>query len=337
LTDCELTEKILILKKINKQILLTSLAVVSFTFLFSLPAFAVSMNSSSKFTAQVFVSNYNTDYVSVLKGITVVDPVIYVGNNPTGFAYDAANNRIYVGSWSQGTVSIIDASDDDVLGVITSLTTPNAIAYAPNTGMIYVIEYNSNDLAIINPQTNIVTSRMPMSCGNRIIYNPITEELYVSNGCGTTVSAVVPSTGNVTTIGVGSDPVDLAFDSANNNTYVANYNSNTISVINDKNNVISTLTGFRNPDGVAFNSANNDIYVTNEGNGTVSILSSSNALVGTALSVGSCPSSATFNPATSEIYVANSCSNSISILKGTKVLTTVTSTFFNNPNRVGAS
>jgi 40-residue YVTN family beta-propeller repeat len=110
---------------------------------------------------------------------------------------------------------------------------PTEIAYDSSNGYVYVTNYNSNSVSVINGATNTVITGIP----------------------------------------VGSYPWGVAYDSSNGYIYVAIYNSSNVSVINGATNkVIANIPVGSYPFGVAYDSSNGYVYVTNDGSKTVSVI-----------------------------------------------------------------
>jgi YVTN family beta-propeller protein len=110
------------------------------------------------------------------------------------------------------------------------------VAYDPSNGYIYVTDFYSDTVSVIN-------------------------------GANNTVIATIP---------VGSRPMGVAYDPSNGYIYVTNWNSGTVSVINGKTNiVIANITVGQGPTGIAYDPSNGYIYVANFASGTVSIISTS--------------------------------------------------------------
>ncbi|MFG1556163.1 MAG: YncE family protein [Thermoplasmataceae archaeon] len=111
---------------------------------------------------------------------------------------------------------------------------PNQAAFDSSNGYVYVTNFNTNSVSVINGATNTV----------------------------------------IANISVGVFPLGVAFDSSNGYVYVTNFNTNSVSVINGATNtVIANISVGVFPLGVAFDSSNGYVYVTNALSGSVSIIS----------------------------------------------------------------
>jgi 40-residue YVTN family beta-propeller repeat len=144
-------------------------------------------------------------------------------NNPGGYVkytLDLLNNTLINGNF----VNTVNG-----LG-------PWGIAYDPSNGYLYVADYGSDTVSVIDGATNTVIAK----------------------------------------ITVGIYPKGVAYDPSNGYIYVTDYLSNTVSVINGANNtVIATIPVGSAPTGIAYDPSNGYIYVTNSLSGTVSIIATS--------------------------------------------------------------
>jgi len=122
---------------------------------------------------------------------------------------------------------------------------PWGIAYDPSNGYIYVTDYGSYSVSVIDGATNTVIATIP----------------------------------------VGTEPEGVAYDPSNGYIYVANFGSDTVSVIDGATNtVIATIPVGYGPEGIAYDPSNGYIYVTNYVSGTVSIISTSVSTNSTSIS-----------------------------------------------------
>lgn len=117
-------------------------------------------------------------------------------------------------------------------------TNPDGISVNPNTNMIYVTNYGSNNVSIINGSSNTVTTTIPVGTNpDGIIFNSNTDVVYVTNSGSNDISVIDGSTNTVSaTINVSTIPVAVNIDTNTKKIYVADYGSGSISVINGSTN-----------------------------------------------------------------------------------------------------
>jgi YVTN family beta-propeller protein len=206
-----------------------------------------------------------------------------------------------------------------VVSTIPVQSAPNGIVFNPNNGDLYVTNYGSNTVSVIDGTTNTVVTTIPVGTNPRdLAFNPNNGDLYVTNQNSNTVSVIDGTTNTVvTTIPVGPQPFGVAFNPDNGNMYVTNYGSNTVSVIDGTTNtVIGTISVGSGPIYIAFNPDNGDIYVTNQFGSSVSVIDTSTNTVVVTIPVGSFPGGIAFNEDNGDMYVANGGSNTVSVIDG---------------------
>ena len=165
-----------------------------------------------------------------------------------------------------------------VIDTVSVGSNPFGAAFDSSNGYVYVTNFGSNNISVINGATNAV----------------------------------------VDTVSVGSDPVGAAFDSSNGYVYVTNGNSNNVLIINGTtNNIVKNITGGSFPAAAAFDSSNGYVYVTNARSNNVLVINgATNAVVDT-VSVGLEPCGVTFDSSNGYVYVTNLGSGSVSIIPTT--------------------
>jgi YVTN family beta-propeller protein len=104
-------------------------------------AIAVSPNAVSPNGTQVFVTNKDSDTVSVYDGANIVSN-IPVGNEPTGIAFSPSGEQVFVTNYADNSISIINATS---LGIsnLTGLQAPLAIAVNSRGTTAYIAQLNS--------------------------------------------------------------------------------------------------------------------------------------------------------------------------------------------------
>ena len=211
---------------------------------------------------------------------------------------------------------------------------PEGIAYDPGTGEIYVANFGSNTVSVINDSTNTVVATIKVGTQPKnIVYDSGKDEVFVTNWGSGTVSVISDRTHLVVaTIPVGIHPVGIAYDSAKSEIFVANSGDNTVSVISDTNNsVVATITTGTNPSqglssphpiGVTYDSATNEIYIVNSYPdrswfGTVSVISDNNNSVLVSIPVGQNPQYAAYDSRRGQILVTNLQDGFVSVISDT--------------------
>ena len=135
---------------------------------------------------------------------------VTVGGGPNVLAVDASTNTVYVANFNDNTVSVIDgkACDAEVTTgcshkprTVKVGTHPDGIVFDPTTHTLYVADYDTSKVSVINAAT----------CNAQ-----------VGSGCAR----------NPGSISVAAGPMGMAVATATHTLYVEGYQSGTVSVIN---------------------------------------------------------------------------------------------------------
>ncbi|HET6457517.1 MAG TPA: Ig-like domain repeat protein, partial [Nitrosopumilaceae archaeon] len=202
-------------------------------------------------------------------------------------------------------------ADYTVTSVPTGIS-PTSITFTSN--YIYVTNYGSNTVSVIDGSNNVVGSISVGAQPYGIVYDSYNGKIYVANYGSNTVSVIDPSSNTViSTISGVTNPSGLTYDSTNNDIYVTNYGSNTVSVIDpSSNNVINTISVSAGPISVTYST--NNIYVSNFYSNTVSVINGTSNTVTTTIAVGQNPYGIVYDNYNGKIYVANSGDNTVSVI-----------------------
>ena len=75
------------------------------------------------------------------------------------------------------------------LGTIAVGTGPVGVAYSPSNDRIYVANYGSNNVSVINPATNTVVTTIAVgNIPSGVAYSPSNDRIYVANSGSNNVS-----------------------------------------------------------------------------------------------------------------------------------------------------
>ena len=275
----------------------------------------------------------------------ISDPAyVTVEYGPQGVGSNPNTGMVYVADPGSNHVSVIDSLSNTVIGTITVGNQPWGIAVNPLTncvgapsvcwGTVYVTNYGSNTVTVINGSNNAVIATIPVGMQPEgIAVNPSLGVAYVADS-GSDAVSVLDTTANtvmVTGFPVGSAPQSVAVGPSPTYTvFVTDYGSNTVSVVGvDVHGLPYGLTNVvvgSNPWGIAVNQLTNRVYVTNSGSGTVSVLNGSTYAMVATIKVGSTPEGITIDQAASTALVANAGSGTVSVINTlTNTATTSTS------------
>src|SRR5579872_5773091 len=94
----------------------------------------------------------------------------------------SAVENAYVSNFTDGTVSVIDTTNNMVTATITVGTNPTNLVVSPDGTKVYVANNGSNDVSVIDTANNMVTATI--SVGNTpqgIAITPDGTKVYVTN------------------------------------------------------------------------------------------------------------------------------------------------------------
>lgn len=150
---------------------------------------------------------------------------------------------------------------------VSTWENPNAIAVNPVTDMIYVANWNSSNVTVINGATDSTTTVNVGTGPDAIAVNPVTGMIYVANQTGNTVTVINGATDSTTTVSVGTGPDAITVNSMTNKIYVANQGSGTVTVIDGN---IPSAPVLASPANGALNAPLNVTLAWNSSGGTIS-------------------------------------------------------------------
>jgi YVTN family beta-propeller protein len=211
--------------------------------------------------------------------------------------------------------------------VIANLTVgngPTGLAYDSSTDRLYVANFNSNNVSIINTKTNTVAGSVSVGSlpwGAR--YDRVNNEIYVTNNnlTGQSTVSVISGSTVLATVPVGDGSQEMT-QTPNGYVYVSNTLTSNVSVINGSTNTVqATISGggLDWPVGEAYDSQNGNIYVANYASGTsgtVTVIHGTSAN-GTIDHLGSDPQGVTYDPVNGYVYVTNEYSGNVSVINAT--------------------
>jgi YVTN family beta-propeller protein len=173
--------------------------------------------------------------------------------------------------------------------------------------MIYVVNFNSNNVTVINGANNATTTIAAGTGPNSVAVNPVTDLIYVTNyqsgnvtvinGANNTVAATVST-------GYESGPEAIAVNSVTNMIYTANGGNNTLTAINGATNAWVIIYLESTPFSVAVNPITNMIYAPNINSENIAVINGATYAY-TSVSAGALPFGVAVNPVTNTIYAIN--------------------------------
>jgi YVTN family beta-propeller protein len=194
---------------------------------------------------------------------------------------------------------------------------PMAVAVNETTNKAYVVNHNSNSIAVIDGKTRTAIATIRTGAGpESIAVNPLTNKVYVANAAESSVTVIDGATDTVAaTVPTGSNCNALAVNPTTNRIYVANNFGHSVTVIDGATNLATTFRVGQGPRAIAVNPATTKIYTANYGSkDATEIDGASNAT--TSVPTGKHPWAIAVDSRANMTYVVNEDSASVSILDG---------------------
>lgn len=197
-----------------------------------------------------------------------------VGLDPSGLAVNAAGTLAMVANTDDGTVSVLDTSDEiAVIGTVTVGGEPTDLAFSPDGAEVWVGTWSGDTVEIIDVATLAVVD---------------------------TITGV-------------DGAYSVTFSDDGTTAWIVNYNGSSVAVIDVATRDLQrTITGFSYPQQALLSPDGLSLYVTNTGGG-LSRLTLADDTIET-VSVGSFPRFLVATPTGDELWVSDNSSSTISIV-----------------------
>jgi YVTN family beta-propeller protein len=261
-------------------------------------------------------------------------------NFPWAIAFDPTNNELYATNSGGSSVSVINATSNQIIKRISVGGVPEEIAYDSANNELYVANNKTNTVDVISGSSNAlvanITGLRPGTAGPvGIIFDSQNKLVYVTDQGDWGVTVINGSNkvvAQVTLLPISARPWSLAVDPLKKVLYVADSASRNVYLINTKTLKYSTVTVGVDPWAVAYSSTNKEMYVSDFGplinnKGNVTVLNATTNKVIKTISLGSnsFPYGVVFDKATKSIYVTNAGLDIVSVIsvKTNKVVKTL--------------
>jgi YVTN family beta-propeller protein len=214
-----------------------------------------------------------------------------------------------------GSNQVTIINGTSIVGSLTVGTGPGPLVFDPHNGYIYVTNYGSNNVTVINGATKVAT--VAVSSGPIWdVYDPWNYCTYTGDAKSASVS-VINGTTLVATLHVGTSPLGITLDPSTGELFVSNVLSNNVSVVNGTK-VIASIAVGAGPYRSVYDPSHGYIYVANSQGGTVSVLR--NHSVVKTVQVGSSPEDLVYDSRTQDVFAGDYNSANVSVISGTSLL-----------------
>jgi YVTN family beta-propeller protein len=211
---------------------------------------------------------------------------------------------------------------DWVTDSVSAGNDPRAICVNPSTNKIYVANYNSDNVTVIDGATDSTTTVVAGDAPFAICINPNTNRIYTANQYSDDVTVIDGATNSTTTVAAGDAPRAISVNPKTNKIYVANYNSDNVTVIDGATNSTTTVVAGDAPFAISINPNTNKVYVANRNSDNVTVIDGATNDTTTVVA-GDAPYAVSVNPNTNKIYVANYNSDDVTVIDGATNDTTI--------------
>lgn len=241
--------------------------------------------------------------------------VIPVGSYPFGITFDPINDWVYVTDFGSNNVTVINSTDNRVIGSVPMPYGIESIVADTNTGRVYTGAGGYSVYAItgtaVSSTISLTSAGCPNGCWPAVeAYDSGDGTIYVTDAIDNNVS-VISGTEAISAIPVGTWPNGATYDSSNGDIYVSNEGSSNLSVINGATErVVASIADVGPGSGLAYDRSNGDIYVCsnyiqrNQTNNVTVVNGSSNHVV-TRIPVGTDSEGAIYDPANGFLYITD--------------------------------
>ena len=235
-------------------------------------------------------------------------------------ADDGVQARIYAGS-TRLSPNVLTQKELSSFSIDVGIE-PTYETYDPGNGYVYVANYGSSNVSVINGTTAVGTIHVGIEPDD-VTYDSGNGYVYVPNqgsGMGAGIVSIINGTRVIGSVTVGIDPYSSLYDSRNGYVYVPNYFDDNVSVINGTK-VLTSVSVGNVPAFAVYDPARGYVDVINDGSSTVSVINGTTVVQ--TVNVGNGPLRATYDGGNGYVYVANLGADTVSIIDGTTNVGTV--------------
>jgi len=274
-------------------------------------------------TNLIYVSNLNSNNVSVIDGVTnTVVATVPVGNSPEILDVNPITNMVYVANSEGNSVSVIDGSTNTVIATIANMSDPFGVTVNSITNQIFVSNLNGNNVAVIDGATNTIIATVPVGntpAGVRV--NSATNLIYIANVGSGTISVIDGTDDAVTntfTLPQGAAPGIIALDPITSHLFITDGFNEVLYVLDaSAGTLLKTITGgkvpFKSISYVAMFQPGKSILVSDSSLDSLTEFNENTYAAAVGRKAVSGPDGIAFNRKTGKIYVAELFSGTVTV------------------------
>lgn len=247
--------------------------------------FGLAVDSANK---NVYVSIQSLDEIQEINGAseTMMSNSTPVGTNLKGLSYDSANGQLFV--ISQGNIGggispvVYWVNGEGTGATLPSDAVPIEMVYDSYNGYLYVSDYGSNQISVVNPSDpSDVTLVKNVAVGSRpwgLSVDPYNGYVFAADEDSNAISVISGTKVLGAIASNGTEPIGVLFDPINQMAYVTNSGSNSLAIINASGNTFSTYkllnvittAPLNDPEEMGLDCAHNSLWVANDGDNSLS-------------------------------------------------------------------
>lgn len=231
------------------------------------------------------------------------------GKRPEPVIVDAAHHRVYIGTETSGSVTVMDDRTNRVVKVIHVGREVEDLTLDRTSGMLYAVSSVASRLSAINTSALRVTAVIRhLSDASGVAVDPSRHRLYVTESNANAVAVIDTSSVRVIhTIKLPGDPQGIGVDTTLHRVFVGLFKLNRIAVIAESSGTSmgSVQVGTRPVHPFRVDPSAHRLYVVDSGSSTLSIIDTRSLHVVRTLRTGAHPEGLDVWPGKSRAYVSD--------------------------------
>ena len=242
-----------------------------------------------------------------------------VGNEPDAVVLSPDNSKLFVANYSDGTIDVIDTSNDTIIHTINlsgDVNQPFDLCMNNAGTKLFVANRGNNSVEVYNPSTYAYIAGIGINAPQNICISPDDSTIYITQYYNNNI--VVVNTISYTpthNISTGNQPWGICISPDGTKGYVSIHGTNKVSVFSTSTFlIITTISVDINPIGICISPDGTKVYAACSGDNTISIIDAlTNTFVST-IAVGSSPYAIKMSQDGTRLLVTNSGAATITIL-----------------------
>jgi YVTN family beta-propeller protein len=220
---------------------------------------------------------------------------------------------------TDGGVTEINARNDSVIATAPFRGVGAAAAVTPDGRRIYVTDYLSANVVVLDAAKNVPLTQVPVGSGMGNIGVAVTPDgsaVYVTSQFDGIVTVIATATNTVVkTIPTGAGPIWVTISPDGARAYVSNAGSGTVSVIaTASNSVIATVSGIACPYHTRLIHFESELLVSSQCDNTLKVVSTATNTIVKSIPTGPTPRGIAVTPGGTRAYVADFGGNTVDVI-----------------------